>query len=124
MDSYLYHRFGQHTNCATHFCTGPTSNSINLIPEAENSGMLKELKKYVLSLNINAESLIENKSNNLCEQFNAIINKHIAEKRLNFSGRSYNTRIEAAVVSFNSKQFLRQIHKKTCFNHSPGIYSL
>lgn len=97
---------------------------MNLVPEAENSGMLKELKKYVSRLNINAESLIENKTNNVCEQFNAIINKHIAGKRLNFSGRrSYNTRIEAAVVSFNSTQFLRQIHKKSCNNLSPGICS-
>ena len=60
---------------------------MNLVPEAENSGMLKELKKYVSRLNINAERLIENKTNNVCEQFNAIINKHIAGKRLNFSGR-------------------------------------
>lgn len=96
---------------------------MNLVPKSENSGILKELKKYISRLNINAESFIENKTNNVCEQFNAIINKHIAGKRLNFSGRrSYNTRIETAVISFNSKQFLRQIHKKICNNHSPGIY--
>jgi len=57
----------------------------------------------------------------VCEQFNYLINKHIAGKRLNFSSkRSYN-RVEAAVVSFNSKQYLRKIHKKIS-NCSPGVY--
>lgn len=74
---------------------------MNLVPEAENSGMLKELKKYVSRLNINAESLIENKTNNVCEQFNAIINKHIAGKRLNFR--------EEGVITLELKQLLSRL---------------
>lgn len=91
--------------------------------ETENSGMMRELQNIMARLTINAESLIENQSNNLCEQFNSLINKHIAGKRINFRGRrSYNSRVEAAVISFNSKHFLRKIHKKICNNHSPGTY--
>lgn len=81
------------------------------------------MKNCTSRLLLNAESLIENKTNNLCEQFNAIINKHVAGKRLNFSGRrSYNTRVEAAVISFNSKQFLQKIHKQMANNNSPGWF--
>lgn len=119
-----YHRLGQHTNCDVYYCTGSNNalNSICLVQEAENSGMMRELQNIMSRLTINAESLIENKTNNLCEQFNSIINKHIERKRINCCGkRSYNTRVEAAVISFNSKQLLRKIHKKMCNNHSPGI---
>lgn len=119
-----YHRLGQHTNCDTYYCTGSSSNSVNLVQEAENSGMMRELQNIMSRLITNAESLIENKTNNLCEQFNSIINKHIAGKRINFCGRrSYNSRVEAAVISFNSGQLLRKIHKKMCNDHSPGINS-
>jgi len=122
LDNCLYHRLGQHSNCAAYFCSGSKPNyTINLIPEAENGGILREMKNCISRLVLNAESLIENKTNNICEQFNAIINKHVAGKRLNFSSRrSYNTRVEAAVISFNSKQFLRKIHKQMANNNSPG----
>jgi len=87
-----------------------------------NSGMMQEIKNYALRPANNAESLLENKNNNICEQFNAIINKHIAGKRINFSNRgNYNTRVHAAVISFNSKEYLRCIHKKIS-NFSPGAY--
>ncbi|KAL4153910.1 hypothetical protein QTP88_001743 [Uroleucon formosanum] len=116
-----YHRLGQHTNCSSYFCNGSLKpNEQNLVPEAETSGIMSEIKNHTLRLVYNAERLLENKNNNICEQFNALINKFVAGKRLNFSGKgSYNTRVEAAVVSFNSKQYLRQIHKKMS-NCSPG----
>lgn len=108
-----YHRLGQHDNCNEYFCDQLTSNNMNLVPEAEKSGMMQEIKNYALRLANNAESLLENKNNNICEQFNAIINKHVAGKRINFSNRgNYNTRVHAAVISFNSKEYLRCIHKK------------
>lgn len=70
----------------------------------------------------NAKSLLFDVDNNYCEQFNSIINKHIGGKRLNFSQRqSYNIRIQAAVVSFNSDgNFIRMMHKKIT-NRSPGL---
>lgn len=58
---------------------------------------------------INAESLIENKTNNLCEIFNSIINKHIAGKIISFSGRrSYNSRFEAVVIFLTQNNCLEK----------------
>jgi len=123
LDNCLYHRLGHHSNCAAYFCTGSKANSpLNLIPEAENGGILREMKNCISRLVLNAERLIENKTNHLCEQFNTIINKHVAGKRLNFSGRrSYNTRVEAAVISFNLNHFLRKIHRQMA-NNNPGWF--
>lgn len=95
-----------------------------MVPEAETTGIMSEIKNYTSRLVSNAESLLENQNNNICEQFNALINKFVGGERLNFSGkRSYNTRVEAAVVSFNSKQYLKQIHKKIS-NCSPGKFNI
>lgn len=75
--------------------------------------MMKEIKNYTLRLKYNADSLLENKNNNVCKQFNAIINKHIGGKGIHFSQKwNYNTRVHAAVISFNSKEYFRSIHKK------------
>lgn len=120
-----FHRLGEHTNCETYFCNGSKINELNLVPEAVNGGIMSEIQNCVSRLITNAESLLENKDNNICEQFNSIINKHVAGKRINFSSRgNYNTRVESAVVSFNSKQFLRKLHKKMTNNFSPGIFSV
>lgn len=98
-----------------------TDNYLNLVPEAQRGGIMQELENCISRLVNNAESLLENRNNNVCEQFNSIINKHIAGKRINFSGRrNYSTRVEAAVISFNSKQFIRKVYKKTTNNFSPG----
>lgn len=71
----------------------------------------------------NAKSLLLDVDNNICEQFNSLINKHIAGKRINFSQKQcYSTRVYTAVVSFNtSGNFVREIHKKIT-NKSPGRY--
>lgn len=84
--------------------------------------MMVEINNTVNRLVLNSESLILDVDNNICEQFNSIINKYIGGKRVNFSQRnSYNTRVEAAVVAFNSKQYLRAINKNV-IKKSPGIY--
>lgn len=120
-----FHRLGEHTNCETYFCNGSKINELNLVPEAVNGGIMSEIQNCVSRLIANAESLLENKVNNICEQFNSVINKHVGGKRIHFSSRgNYNTRVEAAVVPFNSKQFLRKIHKKMTNNFSPGIIIL
>lgn len=70
----------------------------------------------------NSKSLLLDVDNNICEQFNSLINKHIAGKRINFSQKqSYTTRVYAAVVSFNTNgNLIRAIHKNIT-NKSPGI---
>jgi len=49
----------------------------------------------------------------------------MAGKRINFTQKqSYNTRVYAAIVSFNSGgQFIREIHKKIT-EKSPGTYTI
>jgi len=65
-----------------------------------------------------------NVDNNVCEQFNSVINKYLAGKRINYSQRnSYNFRVEAAVISYNlNGQFLRLLHKNIVNDISPGNF--
>lgn len=84
--------------------------------------MMREINNVISRLVNNASSLYEDVDNNLCEQFNSLINKHIGGKRINFSQRhNYKTRVEAAVISFNSKTYLREVHKKIT-TKSPGKF--
>lgn len=116
----VYHRFGQHDKCDNYFCSGSKDGETNFIPDAEKCGMMREINNVVSRLVNNACSLYEDVDNNLCEQFNSLINKHIGGKRINFSQRyNYKTRVEAAVISFNSKNYLREVHKKIT-TKSPG----
>jgi len=66
--------------------------------------------------------LILDLDNNICEQFNSLINKYIGgNKRINLSQRNaYNARVEEAVIAFNSKQYLRAIMKNIT-TKSPSI---
>lgn len=86
---------------------------INLVPEAEKSGMMAEIRNIIYRLSVNADSLIENVDNNPCEQFNSLINKRVGGKRINFTQKNnYKTSVEAAVIEFNSKNYLRTLQKK------------
>lgn len=79
-----------------------------------------DIKRKKSRLVNNSSSLIEDVDNNICEQFNPIINKYIGGKRINFSQRNnYFTRVKAAIKAFNSKKYLSTIHKKI-MNNSPG----
>lgn len=117
-----YHVLGQHSKCASYFCQGDKVSELNLVKQAENSGMMLEIINAVNRLVANAKSLITDVDNNICEQFNSVINKYIGGKRTNLSQRNaYNARVEAAVISFNSKEYLRSIHKNIT-KQSPGTY--
>lgn len=92
----------------------------NLVVQAENSGMMLEIINAINRLVANSSSLITDVDNNVCEQFNSVINKYIGGKRINMSQRNaYNARVEAAVIAFNSKEYLRTIHKNI-MKKSPG----
>lgn len=68
-----------------------------------------------------ADSLLEDVDNNVCENFNSIVNKQIGGKRINYSQRgSYNIRLNTAVVSHNSREYLRLSHKALTSGYSPG----
>lgn len=92
-----------------------------MVFEIEKCGLMNEIISALRRVVDNAKSLLYDVDNNYCEQFNSIINKHIGGKRINFSQRqSYNIRIQAAVVSFNSEgSFIHAMHKKIT-DKSPG----
>jgi len=93
---------------------------MNLVPDAEKAGMMGHIRNIVYRLSVNADSLIENVDNNPCEQLNSLINKHVGGKRINFTQKNnYTTRVEAAVVAFNSKNYLSTLQKKIT-TKSPG----
>lgn len=113
---------GAHDRCESYFCKGPLPNEQNMIEEAERSGLVSDISQIISRLVANVDSLLMNVDNNVCEQFNSVINKHLAGKRINYSQRnSYNARVEAAVISSNSGgQFLRLMHKNIVNEISPG----
>lgn len=113
---------GNHKQCEKYFCNGKKANELDLLEEAEKCGLLREINLIVGRLVMHTESLLLNVDNNVCEQFNSVINKYLCGKRINFSLRkSYNTRIESAVVSYNtSGQLIRSLHKNAVNEISPG----
>lgn len=116
-----YHIFGQHTNCNSYFCKRQKLGELNLVSEVTKCGLMSDIYSVIRRVADNSKSLVLDVDNNHCEQYNSIINKHIAGKRINFSQKqSYNTRVQTAVVSFNTGgNFIREIHKKIT-NKSPG----
>lgn len=93
----------------------------NYIQELEDSDMLKAISNAMNYLAINAYSILQQKINNVSEQFNSVINKYISGKRVNLIQRgSFETRVKAAVISFNSGEYLRLTHKAFGSNKSPG----
>lgn len=111
---------GQHEKCASYFCK-KKNNEENRVPEEEKCGLMNEISMIIKRVVDHASSLILDVTNNVCEQFNSVVNKYIGGKRINFSlKQSYNTRIIAAIISFNSGgYFLRAIHKNI-MKKSPG----
>ncbi|KAL4153670.1 hypothetical protein QTP88_001503 [Uroleucon formosanum] len=117
-----YHILGEHNKCDKYFCKGSKTGDQNLVSIAENCGLMREINMANRRLFNNAQSLLKNVDNNICEQFNSMINKYIGGKRTNLSQKhTYNTRVEAAVIAFNSQSYLRTIHKSIT-NASPGTF--
>jgi len=119
-----YHRlFDNHEKCSTYFCKDKNNTSTELnVNKKCISSISREIDIIISRLSKNADSLILDVDNNICEQLNSIINKFLGGERINFSQKSsYITRINAAVISFNSKEYLRAI-KKHVTNTSLGNF--
>lgn len=118
------HVFGEHAGCGerAYFCTGPKDGEVNLVPEMKGCGMWEEVMRVVRScLFRHASSLIYDVDNNASEQYNSVTNKFLGGRRIFFAARgSYKARCEASVVSFNTGQYLRVIHKTLLDDNSPG----
>lgn len=113
---------GNHEQCEKYFCQGHKINEVNLYEDTEKCGLMREITQIIGRLATHADSLLMNVDNNVCEQFNSVLNKHLAGKRINFSLRnSYATRIKSGLISYNtSGEFLRSLHKHVVNDVSPG----
>jgi len=65
---------GAHDQCEYYFCKSPQANEKNMIEDAERSGLVSDISQIITRLVSNVDSLLMNMDNNVCEQFNSIIN--------------------------------------------------
>lgn len=84
-------------------------------------GIFQDVITCVYRLVHNSTSLIVNMTNNNAESYNSIVCKFAGGKRINFALKgSYETRCEAAAISYNSKgEYYRVVHKAITA-HSPS----
>lgn len=86
--------------------------------EMKPSEFMGKINVIQRSLSKHSYSFIQFVDSNACEQFNSVCNKFIGSKWINFPGRKgYLTRMTEA---FDSKQYLRKVHKKCINGQSPG----
>ena len=85
MQNGPFHVLGQHYKCDKYFCDKKTKSVENLVPQAIESGKLMEINNAANRLVFNSKTSIMDVDNNICEQFNSVINKYIGGKRINLS---------------------------------------
>lgn len=108
IDNSVNHVFGKHDECASYFCSKGNDSEPELDLIKSHTELFVRLLQIISSLSNHSRSLIKDVDSNIVERFNSIIAKCVGGKRVNFSGaRSYQTRCNAAVVSFNT----RRLHK-------------
>jgi len=113
--------FENHAKCSKYFCkkSGVVQN-ISAEEKKKYKNISQDIDTIVSRLTNNANSLIMDVDNNVCEQLNSVINKFLGGKRINFTQKSsYSTRVHAAVVSYNSEEYLRAV-KRHITHTSPG----
>nr|CAI5844448.1 unnamed protein product [Callosobruchus analis] len=112
------HVFGEHERCSDlqYFTCENRITDANLVPVMRECGIYDDLMSALQRLLDNTSSLIRNMDNNLAEHYNSVITKFIGGKRINYSLRgSYQTRCEAAAISFSSSgQYYRTLTKSAC----------
>lgn len=108
-------------SCAPSTSTGVQAEE-NYVPRLQKSGLWNEIMVYLNRLADNANSLIHNVNNNMCEVANGVTAKFLNGKRIMYSGRnSFNIRCSAAALSLNtSGQLQRVVHKTMQNGSSPG----
>lgn len=107
-------------NCfREYFCHGKVEE--NYIQDLKEAKMFEPIMNAVNYINRHAWSILQNKTNNLSEQFNSIITKYICGKRVNFIQRgSFGMRVEAVIIAYNTNEYIRVTHKMLDENKSPG----
>ncbi|XP_047023593.1 uncharacterized protein LOC124632693 isoform X2 [Helicoverpa zea] len=110
------HVFGFHDSCKPYYCKRLVGEE-NLVPQLKSSGLWNDIFENLGWLIQNAESLLLKQTNNPAEQFNSIIAKFLAGKRVNFTRRgTYEARCFSAVGHYNTKDysFLSIVQRAIC----------
>ena len=88
-------------------------------------GLYPKIQDAITYLSAYADSLLLNVTNNLAESFHSIVCAEVAGKRVFYGAHgSYNTRIAATVVQYNTQQALTELHKNVYDNASSIIENL
>ncbi|XP_076681864.1 uncharacterized protein LOC143375984 [Andrena cerasifolii] len=106
------HVFGEHKECQKleYFCNKYSDpNRVDYIPQLREDGIYQSIEEAVQNtgqpLFTKADSLLHGLNNNAVESFNNIIAKFIGGKSIKFGrGGSYQGRVSAAVVQYNTKE--------------------
>ena len=118
-----YHYFGQHDKCQEYFCRKQDEKDDNMVPLMKQSGLFDDICFIIQRLANNSESLVLNMDTNAAENYNSIVAKYTGGKRINYAMRnSYETRCEAAVISYNQPHEIARLIHKRIVNRSPGRY--
>lgn len=118
------HVFGEHANCKTYFCNGPKPGEENFIGQMKDCGLWYDIYTAISPILNNAESLLMGQTNNIVEQFNALIAKFIGGKRINYSLRgSYESRCYAAATKRNTGSLVATMSKVLTKNEELGTYT-
>ncbi|CAH1102119.1 unnamed protein product [Psylliodes chrysocephalus] len=121
------HVFGEHAQCKEikYFkCSETNKPETNLIPAMTDCGLYRDIHIFLNRLLINVDSLIADLDTNVAEHYNSVVCKFVGGKRVNFSKRrSYQSRCEAACISFNKgADYYGSIHKNYIVR-SPNIFT-
>lgn len=116
------HVFGEHLRCnrVDYIECTPSATEINYVTLMKECGVYDDILRLFHRLMHNASSLLRNMSTNDAEHYNSVLCKFIGGKRVNFSlGRQYESRCEAAAISFNAQGKFHDVMYRTLTDHSP-----
>ena len=107
LTNVMSHVFDEHKECQrlAYFCNKYSDpNRVDYVPQLREAGIYQSIEEAMQPLFTKADSLLHGLNNNAIESFNNIIAKFIGGKRINFGrGGSYQGRVSAAVVQYNTK---------------------
>lgn len=89
------HVFGVHKQCSAlgYYKRSWKDKEKNLIPEMVDCGLYQDIETCLHRLIYNAPSLINNMNNNIAEQYNSVVCKFVAGKRVNFIKRVLSSKV-------------------------------
>lgn len=113
-----HHAFGDHGNCKAYYCQS-ARQSENVARTLKMSSLWYRIQQIINTVASHSRSLIQDADSNIVECYNSIVAKFVGGKRINFSLRhGYQSRCNAAVVSFNTKKPLHTL-QKSILGYSP-----